>query len=142
MRAITDDRLEKWIKLKLDQHKLPQTVQPRLCTEQGEVPSTVLDVLANTQVGKLLLLVFQSDDRWTVLGTNSLVSSHSGSRVEVALDEVGEISALGLGDIPKECYEFLQIQDKAGKVQSFWCFPGPVFFAMWNILLGIRKMQQ
>jgi hypothetical protein len=141
MHNLSDDKLENWIKLKLNQHGLPAS-RTYLYQEASSVFTPILDEITDSEIGKPILLFFGSTDRWTVLGTEGIASVHSDNLVEVCLDEIDSLTPVGLDQIPKDQYEYLLVRDKQGNTYSIWAPSGPEFFAFWSILLGLKRMQR
>lgn len=100
-------------------------------------------VASSGRTGIPVLAFVEGDNRWTVLGTNKIITIDNGVIDEVNLDEIKDVRMPGDEQVPQksEC-DFLVIEDTVGITHHIWVPCGREFFALSNILKRLNNLRR
>lgn len=90
-------------------------------------------------VGAPVWLIFADATRWTLLGTNAIVSKHGENMSTLLLDEMDTIAPRG-DDKPR--IEWWDIRDRQGRTYPVWAPPGYQNGTLGGILFMLRRMRR
>lgn len=107
--------------------------------EYSRIPATVFPsinkVVEQQRIHRPVLAFVDENnqDRWTLLGTEKILSQDSGRLDSARLAKLKKIEAQN-PDLSKNEMQYLRLRTGFLKSCVVWAPPGPEFFALWNIL--------
>jgi len=131
------------IRWKGGQHGLPQGRTHFFPDLPPEMQQRLLAVVADCAGGQPVLACVDSPQRWTVLATDKLISYYDHQLHVCVLETLADVRPRDsdrleeMGDEILEWktrWEYLRLQDDAGRVTEVWVPSGTEAYALWNIL--------
>ena len=120
-------------------HGLPANDTYAYGDEPNEVAVSIAEHCVSHNVGNIVLVFTNGNDRWTVIGTRMAVS-HFDSRTHTCpyrhITNLTHASPLQ----NKHQMEFVTAALNDGSQIELWGPSGSQFFGLWNILLGLSRM--
>lgn len=119
-----------------------------------EISAAIASAIASIELCNPILLAYDSESRWTVLGTHQIGGI---ANRQLCSFEYADIETISPRETPlpddiraamsceelrvhlKGSFEFLQLTDKLGTSEEFWVPSGPEAFVFWNILLMMSR---
>ncbi len=105
----------------------------------GTLCSSIRDKCDGYDVGLFVLVFGNTPDKWTAIGTRAAMSYYDGAVHHCPLSQIVAFDpATPL--VKKQDMECLDVTLIDSSTVRLWGPRGPQFFAMWNILLGVSRM--
>ena len=95
-------------------------------------------------IGLPVFGVFDSDELWTIMGTNGIVSKHNCALETAILDDLTECHTPTSPNyqFSKGEHQYLELTTENGEKRHIWVRSGPVYYAVYNIVLMVIKMRK
>jgi len=89
-----------------------------------------------------VLLIAAGENRWTILGTDKIITNEAGTIKEIILDNIKQVRWPSEKDVPvkRDC-DFIVIEDYAVVEHRLWVPSGSEFYAIFNILLRLQQLK-
>jgi hypothetical protein len=146
MHGHDDAQLVRRIRHQVSRHQLQpgamQIIQDDEINVKCDQLPELYNVVASGTAGLPVLLIIDSEERWTIVGTHGIVSKYGGSLYTVVLDQICDCNVPADSVEGKGRHEYLQIVKDDGLNMSIWIRSGAVYYAIWNILLMLIKMRK
>jgi hypothetical protein len=140
MRGHSDEWVENRILWAAKKNGLP-TGMTSIYKEADTLPSGLTNY--SSRSGIPVLAVVGGENRWTLLGTNKIITNENCDVTELDLDNISDVRMPSEQQVPRkhDC-DFLLVEDDGGSVHHVWVPSGREFFAIINIVLMIINLKK
>lgn len=140
MRGYTDDWLEQQLRRKFDRYRLPGPRTLILADGVDAAPKSLRTLATAEAVGRPMLALVDTPEHWTLLGTKAVLSYDRGTVTRVLLEEIQQVEATKMDQIPRESNEHLELADRQQRAHTVWAPAGPEFFTFWSLLKWLIQL--
>lgn len=101
-----------------------------------------LAALTSDVIGIPVAAVVDSDDKWILIGTASIICKDAGVEQVVNIDHMRACDSPSVMVLEKGHHEYLRVAGDNDLNMLIWASVGNVYYAVWNILLMLIRMNK
>jgi hypothetical protein len=106
------------------------------------LPSSVTAATTAAAIGRPIVCFVGSANRWTLLGSEAIVSWYDGTVTQVRLDDLRHVRIVDAAQShPTQC-EWIDLLDRQGKTLTIWASRGEGCLALSGVLQMLIRMRK